>query len=258
VEEIQREHEQKMLERDAELTHEFARRLIDQPLSAEGFTAVLARNHKEWSESAYLNCVYVYPECQCTSSPLVVRVSLHDQHHNYDHFANIRPDDSGVEQLLTKIRELKRHGKCVQCRFIDYEALVLKQVRVAAAVNDLPALERLGELLHPIEGESLTTYVDRAHSQTEQQFVPVFVPALVLVLRETELLMGRQLSMPEVLNVRDKCFCSMMPVDDANKIEAKRGHRDINPEQVWEQWQEARDQFGGSTTRKLSDSKPPT
>lgn len=75
---------------------------------------------------------------------------------------------------------------------------------------------------------------------TEQQLIPVFIPALVVLLHNLEQKKGSPLTEHEVIEIRDKSACMMMTVEHAIALDEKRGYNDIDPEQVWEQWQEAR------------------
>ena len=66
------------------------------------------------------------------------------------------------------------------------------------------------------------------------------IPSLVATLLNREKAKGSPLTESEVLHIRNTCRCVAMPADVAAKIDAERGYRDINPEHVWEQWQEVR------------------
>lgn len=77
----------------------------------------------------------------------------------------------------------------------------------------------------------------------EPQLIPVFMPALVVLLHNLENKKGSPLNEQEVLDIRDKAVCMMMPVDHAITLDEKRGYNDIDPESVWEQWQEVRVQL---------------
>jgi hypothetical protein len=82
----------------------------------------------------------------------------------------------------------------------------------------------------------------------EPQLIPVFMPALVVLLHNLERKKGSPLTEQEVLEIRDKSVYMMMRVEHAIALDEKRGYNDIDPERVWEQWQEARAQ--------LSDAQP--
>jgi hypothetical protein len=77
----------------------------------------------------------------------------------------------------------------------------------------------------------------------EPQLIPVFIPALVTLLVHAERQKGSPLSEQEVLDIRDKGACMMMAVEHAQALAEKRGYDDIDPEQVWEQWQVVRAQI---------------
>ncbi|WP_257638183.1 hypothetical protein [Janthinobacterium sp. UMAB-56] len=72
----------------------------------------------------------------------------------------------------------------------------------------------------------------------------VFIPALVTVLLHAEKTLGRPLTEPEVIAIRDKAVCMAMPASQAEMMEAKRGYADIVAETVWPEWQSVRLQLG--------------
>jgi uncharacterized protein YegJ (DUF2314 family) len=78
---------------------------------------------------------------------------------------------------------------------------------------------------------------------SDEQLVPVFIPALGACLIAAENHKGTPLSRDEVLRLRDKAPCIMMRLEDARKMEDKRG-RDINPENCWFDWQQLRRELG--------------
>jgi hypothetical protein len=77
----------------------------------------------------------------------------------------------------------------------------------------------------------------------EPQLIPVFIPALVVLLHNLERKKGSPLTEQEVLDIRNQGVCMMMRVEQAIALDEKRGYNDIDPERVWEQWQEARAQL---------------
>ncbi len=87
----------------------------------------------------------------------------------------------------------------------------------------------------------------------EPLLIPVFMPALVLILRDSEHKKGRPLTEQEVLDIRDKGVCMMMRVEHAIALDEKRGYNDIDPERVWEQWQEARAQLADAEPGAAAD-----
>lgn len=74
----------------------------------------------------------------------------------------------------------------------------------------------------------------------EEQLVPTPIPALVAILLSKEKEKGSPLTEKEVLDIRDNAVCIMMPISVREKMEESRGYPDLNPEYVWELWQEAR------------------
>lgn len=76
--------------------------------------------------------------------------------------------------------------------------------------------------------------------ESEEQLVPTPIPALVATLLNKEREKGSPLTENEVLEIRDNALCMMLPISAREKMEESRGYPDLNPEYIWEQWQEAR------------------
>jgi hypothetical protein len=75
----------------------------------------------------------------------------------------------------------------------------------------------------------------------------VFMPSLVSMLMATEQKAGRPLTQKQVEELTAKCPCITMEHRHAQAMERSRGHADIDPERVWEQWQISRRQSNGRT-----------
>lgn len=69
------------------------------------------------------------------------------------------------------------------------------------------------------------------------------VPALVAVLLAKEKEKGESLTRDEVENITDHAECIAMPRDVRDELDESRGYRDIDPENAWEEWLEARKQL---------------
>jgi uncharacterized protein YegJ (DUF2314 family) len=80
-------------------------------------------------------------------------------------------------------------------------------------------------------------------TRQEEDLVPVFMPALSVVLLSAEDRKGAPLDPEEVLAIRDKSPCIMMAKVDAGKLSERRG-RDIDPENCWHDWQFLRRELG--------------
>lgn len=79
----------------------------------------------------------------------------------------------------------------------------------------------------------------------DDELVPVFIPALVLLLHDAERTKGGPLDEDEVLAVRDNGTCIMLRRSAADAMAESRGYPDLDPESCWEQWQVVRAQLGG-------------
>ena len=74
----------------------------------------------------------------------------------------------------------------------------------------------------------------------EENLILTFVPSLVSLLLASEKKKGAPLNEQEVVEIRDKATVVALPEDDAAKITAERGYRDIDADHCWEEWQRAR------------------
>nr|WP_086937399.1 hypothetical protein [Thaumasiovibrio occultus] len=83
--------------------------------------------------------------------------------------------------------------------------------------------------------------MDHAIDDDLDNLIPVPVPALVTLLAQHEEDKGRALNEDEVLAIRDNAACIMMPLSAIAQLTASRGYADIDPENVWQQWQAVRE-----------------
>lgn len=70
--------------------------------------------------------------------------------------------------------------------------------------------------------------------------VAVYVPSLITLLAAAEGSKGSSLTRDEVTDIRDRGVCIMLTQAEARKIAEAQGYTDINPDHVWDQWQEIR------------------
>lgn len=66
------------------------------------------------------------------------------------------------------------------------------------------------------------------------------MPSLVSTLLNREQAKGSPLTEAEVIQIRNGCPAAAIPFDVAQKIDAERGYKDIDPEDCWAQWQVVR------------------
>ena len=77
-----------------------------------------------------------------------------------------------------------------------------------------------------------------------EELVTYPMPSLVATLLNRERAKGSPLTAAEVIEIRDGCPSIAVTIDVAEKIDAERGYKDIDPERCWEEWQEARKHLG--------------
>ena len=73
---------------------------------------------------------------------------------------------------------------------------------------------------------------------------PVFIPALSAILLNAEDEKGSPLTNNEVIEIRDSAAVIMMEEIDAEKMVESRGYDDLDPENVWYDWQMVRRELG--------------
>lgn len=77
----------------------------------------------------------------------------------------------------------------------------------------------------------------------EEPLVAVFVPPLVDVIRWAEEAKGEPLTEAEVAAIRDEAISITMRQSHAQALESKRGYPDLDPENVWPEWQAVRSEL---------------
>jgi hypothetical protein len=82
---------------------------------------------------------------------------------------------------------------------------------------------------------------------TDDPVVPVYIPPLVTMLWNLEKRQGDPLSEAQVVAMRDEAVCMTMRRSIAQRMAESRGYDDIDPEDVWHQWQVARRELVGDS-----------
>lgn len=75
---------------------------------------------------------------------------------------------------------------------------------------------------------------------SDEDLIITPIPSLVSLLIRAEQQKGQPLTQEEVENIRDTCACIALPPDAARAVTEKRGYVDVDPEDVWNQWQRVR------------------
>lgn len=71
---------------------------------------------------------------------------------------------------------------------------------------------------------------------TNDPLIPVFMPALIVLLENARTKKGSPLTKEEMLAIRDNGVCLMMKTSQAIQLDNRRGYSDLDPENCWEQW----------------------
>lgn len=90
---------------------------------------------------------------------------------------------------------------------------------------------------------------------SEPQLIPVFIPALVTLLIRAEQLKGSPLTEQEALHIRDNSGCMMMRVEHAQELADRRGYDDLDPDNVWRDWQVVRTQIADAGQSAPADEQ---
>ena len=69
------------------------------------------------------------------------------------------------------------------------------------------------------------------------------IPALIVVLHNKEKAKGEPLTKAEVLQITNEVECVAMEREHHLAVIEARGYLDIDPENSWEGWQDARQEF---------------
>ena len=69
------------------------------------------------------------------------------------------------------------------------------------------------------------------------------IPSLIATLLNKEREKGSPLTIDEVENIRDNIDCKALSSSQRSAVDERRGYDDIDPEKVWEEWQEVRKDF---------------
>ena len=77
----------------------------------------------------------------------------------------------------------------------------------------------------------------------DAQSVRVYTPALIVLLRQSEIAKVSPLTRDEVEAIRNGAVSMMVTRSTAKQIAKERGFEDINPANVWEEWQKVRARF---------------
>lgn len=77
----------------------------------------------------------------------------------------------------------------------------------------------------------------------KEQLCLVFIPSLISILTNAEKAKGEPLTKEEVIGIRDSSTCVAVKLCDAITMEKERGYTDIIPEDVWDEWQAARNEL---------------
>ncbi len=88
---------------------------------------------------------------------------------------------------------------------------------------------------------SLLTTVGK---MAQEKKIHYFTPSLTSILRRAELRKGSALTEAEVLEIKDNSTAIAVTPEIAREMDEKRGHRDIDPDNCWVEWQALRKTFG--------------
>ena len=80
-----------------------------------------------------------------------------------------------------------------------------------------------------------------SQNDSQDPLVPIFVPALVVLLKNREEEKGAPLTEDEVSEVRDRATVVVVKRSRADEMTKSRGFPDIDPLNCWEEWQVVRD-----------------
>jgi hypothetical protein len=98
----------------------------------------------------------------------------------------------------------------------------------------------MSENFAPIKASETGSYAEIARRSNPENYVILFIPALVAILLSVERKNGGPLNQAQVEAVRDAANVVVAPLHAAAAVEEKRGYRDLDPREAWRDWQIAR------------------
>ena len=75
---------------------------------------------------------------------------------------------------------------------------------------------------------------------SDDSLVAVVLPSLTMCLLHMEKKQGRPLTEDEVLDAMEMAPAITMPIEDRDKLYEGRGYGDLDPDNIWPEWQEFR------------------
>jgi hypothetical protein len=94
--------------------------------------------------------------------------------------------------------------------------------------------------ISPLKASETGRYDEIARRPNPENYVILFIPALIAILLSVERKNGGPLNQAQVEAVRDTASVVVSPLHAAQAVEDKRGYRDLDPREVWKEWQVAR------------------
>ena len=79
--------------------------------------------------------------------------------------------------------------------------------------------------------------IDAKPLKQDEPFSYVFILALCLILQAQEQKKAAASSREEVETTRDSAVCVALHITQKRKMDLERKYGDLNPEQVWDEWQ---------------------
>ncbi|WP_280428471.1 hypothetical protein [Nocardia brasiliensis] len=73
-------------------------------------------------------------------------------------------------------------------------------------------------------------------TRDDDRLVPTPIPALIAVLLRREEDKGAALTEAELLDTRDNAATVMLPLSMQRGLNQSRGYRDIDPDNLWQEW----------------------
>ena len=92
----------------------------------------------------------------------------------------------------------------------------------------------------PLKELEVGSYAEIAVRPNPNKYVIQFIPALVAILLSAERKNGAPLTQAQVELIRDRSSVMVASSGGSKAVEDRRGYQDLNPRDVWREWQLAR------------------
>jgi len=121
--------------------------------------------------------------------------------------------------------------------------MLMRRLIIVAAIGAASIGVAAADENEPLKELDTGAYAEVAKRPNPRRLILQHVPALTALLLAAERKKGTALTKTEVEFLRDIGTVMVVDSEGARAVEAQRGYKDIDPAQVWVEWQSLRSQL---------------